>query len=75
MTTDLPQLEQRAADQQQRLAQATADVAERRRRASEAAAARESTGAELERLDGLLTAAPAAALLALALGRGVHLWQ
>ena len=32
-------------------------------------------GGLLDRLDGLLTAAPAAALLALALGRGVHLWQ
>jgi phosphatidate cytidylyltransferase len=32
-------------------------------------------GGLLDRLDGLLTAAPAAALLALALGRGVVLWQ
>jgi len=29
----------------------------------------------LDRLDGLLTAAPAAAGLALLLGRGVALWQ
>ena len=32
-------------------------------------------GGLLDRLDGVLTAAPAAALLALALGRGVELWQ
>jgi len=32
-------------------------------------------GGLLDRLDGLLTAAPAAAVLALALGRGVELWQ
>jgi phosphatidate cytidylyltransferase len=32
-------------------------------------------GGLLDRLDGLLTAGPAAALLALALGRGVVLWQ
>ena len=32
-------------------------------------------GGLLDRRDGLLTAAPAAALLALLLGRGVHLWQ
>jgi len=32
-------------------------------------------GGLLDRLDGLLTAAPAAAMLALVLGRGVALWQ
>lgn len=32
-------------------------------------------GGLLDRLDGVLTAAPAAALLALLLGRGVNLWQ
>ncbi len=32
-------------------------------------------GGLLDRLDGILTAAPAAALLALCLGRGVTLWQ
>jgi len=32
-------------------------------------------GGLLDRLDGLLTAAPAAALLALALGRGTELWR
>jgi phosphatidate cytidylyltransferase len=32
-------------------------------------------GGLLDRLDGMLTAAPAAALLAMALGRGIYLWQ
>ncbi|HET6308677.1 MAG TPA: phosphatidate cytidylyltransferase, partial [Rhodopila sp.] len=32
-------------------------------------------GGLLDRLDAVLTAAPAAALLALVLGRGVVLWQ
>jgi phosphatidate cytidylyltransferase len=31
-------------------------------------------GGLLDRLDGVLAAAPAAAVLAIVLGRGVHLW-